>query len=210
MALRKGILTPDEADLILEKDLLSLIFSPGFSSAREVTELSGRGVGLDVVKNAVERLGGSVVVTTTPRQGTRFALQMPLATTIIQTLMVSVGGQVFAIPSETVVETLDLKPGDVKTVGQDQVLVLRREVIPFVQLNELLNIPMQTHSKDLIAVIIHRGEKFIGIGVDAVLDQMENIIKPFDPIAQKLRGFAGGTILGDGRVALLLDIPALL
>src|SRR5205807_9427636 len=115
---------------------------------------------------------------------------------------------VFAIPSDIVLETLDVKPGDIKAVGNNQVLVLRREVIPIIKLNDLLNIPLQETSKDVIAVIIHRGEELVGIGVDTVLDQMENIIKPFDPIAQNLKGFSGGTILGDGRVALLLDIPA--
>lgn len=210
VAVAKGIIRPEVAEALPEKDLMDLIFAPGFSSAREVTELSGRGVGLDVVKTAAERLGGTVTVATQPGQGTRFTLQLPLATAIIQTLMVSVGGHVFAIPSDIVLETLDVKPGDIKAVGKEQVLVLRREVIPFIKLNDLLNIPAQEAAKDLIAVIIHRGEKLIGIGVDTVLDQMENIIKPFDPIAQKLRGFSGGTILGDGRVALLLDIPALL
>jgi two-component system chemotaxis sensor kinase CheA len=210
LALGKGIITSAEAETLSEKDLLNLIFVPGFSSAREVTELSGRGVGLDVVKTAVERLGGTVTVATQPGEGTRFTLHLPLATAIIQTLMVSVGDHVFAIPSEIVLETLDVKPGDIKAVGKDRVLILRREVIPFIKLNDLLNLPALEATTDVIAVIIHRGEKLLGIGVDTVLDQMENIIKPFDPIAQKLRGFSGGTILGDGRVALLLDIPALL
>jgi len=89
-------------------------------------------------------------------------------------------------------------------------MVLRQEVIPFVKLNEVLNIPHQEDQENLIAIIIYRGDKFIGLGVDEVLDQMENIIKPFDPIAQQFKGFTGGTILGDGRVALLLDIPTLL
>ena len=210
VAVRKGLLSADEAGALPEQDLLDLIFAPGFSSAPEVTELSGRGVGLDVVKTAAGRLGGTVAVATRPGQGTRFTLQLPVATAIIQTLMVSTGGQVFAIPSDIVVETLDVKAGDIKEVGREQVLVLRGEVVPFVRLNELLSLPAPAGARDLLAVIIHRGGKLVGVGVDTVLDQMENIIKPFDPIAQKLRGFSGGTIMGDGRVALLLDVPALL
>src|SRR5262249_34467677 len=99
---------------------------------------------------------------------------------------------------------------DIRAVGKDQVLLLRQEIIPFLPLSDLLQLPVPTSPQDQIAVIIHRGEKLVGIGVDTVLDQLENIIKPFDPIAQKLRGSSGGTILGDGRVALLLDLPALL
>jgi two-component system chemotaxis sensor kinase CheA len=209
-ALQKGLLNPEEASALQDKDVLKLIFAPGFSSAKKVTGLSGRGVGLDVVKTSTERLGGTVAVSTKPGVGTRFTLQLPLATAIIQTLMVSVGEQVFAIPSDIVLETLNVQPQDVKAVGNQQVLVLRGETVPFFKLNELLNLRPRQTSKDLIAVIIHRGGRLAGIGVDTVLDQLENIIKPFDPIAQKLRGFSGGTILGDGRVALLLDIPALL
>lgn len=210
VAVRKGFISPDEAEALAEKDALNLIFVPGFTSVREVTGLSGRGVGLDVVKTATERLGGTVAVTTQPGQGTCFTLQLPLATAIIQTLMVSVGEHVFAIPSDIVLETLDIRPGDVRGVGKQLVLVLRKEVIPFIKLTDLLNLPCRENHRDQIAVIVHRGDKLIGLGVDMVLDQVENIIKPFDPVAQKLRGFSGGTILGDGRVALLLDIPALI
>ena len=210
VALRKGVVAADEVESLPEQDVLNLIFRPGFSSAKEVTGLSGRGVGLDVVKTVTERLGGAAAVATTPGQETRFTLQLPLATAIIQTLMVSVGRHVFAIPSDIVLETLDVKAGDVKAVGKERVLVLRQEVIPFLDLRNLLHLPLPEGRRDQIAVIIHRGDKLVGIGVDTVLDQMENIIKPFDPIAQKLRGFSGGTILGDGRVALLLDLPALL
>ncbi|HEV3261504.1 MAG TPA: chemotaxis protein CheW, partial [Gemmataceae bacterium] len=210
VAVRKGIISPAEAEALPEKDALQLIFAPGFSSAKEVTGLSGRGVGLDVVKTATERLGGTASVTTEPGHGARFTLQLPLATAIIQTLMVSIGEHVFAIPSDIVLETLDVKPGDIRGVGKEHVLVVRGEVIPFVKLTDLLNVPVRENRRDQIAVIVHRGDKLIGLGVDMVLDQLENIIKPFDPVAQKLRGFSGGTIMGDGRVALLLDIPALL
>ena len=210
VALGKGFITPDEAAALPDREVLNLIFQPGFSSAKVVTGLSGRGVGLDVVKTVTERLGGTVAVATQPGQGTRFTLQLPLATAIIQTLMVSVAGHVFAVPSDIVLETLAVKPGDVQAVGKDRVLVLRKEVVPFLELRDLLHLPAPDAQRDQIAVIIHRGDRLVAIGVDAVLDQMENIIKPFDPIAQKLRGFSGGTILGDGRVALLLDLPSLL
>jgi two-component system, chemotaxis family, sensor kinase CheA len=210
IAVRKGILSDAEVQALPDKDALNLIFAPGFSSAREVTGLSGRGVGLDVVKTCAERLGGSVAVATRPGEGTRFMLQLPVATAILQTLMVGVGEHIFAIPSDIVLETVDVKPGDVRGVGKQLALIIRGEAIPFINLTDLLNLPVQGNEQDQIAVVVHREDKLIGLGVDMLLDQMENIIKPFDPVAQKLRGFSGGTILGDGRVALLLDIPALI
>jgi len=109
-----------------------------------------------------------------------------------------------------VLETFEVKPENVKEIENEQVLILRKEVIPFVKLQDVLNIPhQQEDQKDLIAVIIYRGDTFIGLGVDTLVDQTENIIKPFDPIAQQFKGFSGGTIMGDGRVALLLDVPGL-
>ena len=205
VAVRKGFVSPEEAESLQDKDILNLLFEPGVTSAEEVTDVSGRGVGLDVVKNSAKRLGGTVEVITQKGEGTLFTLTLPLTTAVLQTLMVGVGNHIFAIPTDTVVETLEIKPEDIKEIRNEQVLVLRQEVIPFVRLNEVLNIPGGEDQDNLIAVVIHIGDRFLGLGVDTVVDQVENIIKPFDSIAQQFRGFSGGTILGDGRVALLLD-----
>ncbi|MDA2913211.1 chemotaxis protein CheA [Acidobacteriia bacterium AH_259_A11_L15] len=207
---RKGFAKPKEVESLPDKDVLSLLFKPGFSTAEAVTGVSGRGVGLDVVRTSTERLGGAVEVATQKGKGTRVTLKLPLSTAVMQTLMVGVGEQVFAIPSDMVSETLEVKPRDIKQIQNDQVLVLRKEVIPFVKLSEMLNIRLQDTRENLTAVITHHGDKFIGLGVDAVLDQTESIVRPFDPLARQFKGFSGGTILGDGRVALLLDIPTLL
>jgi len=211
VAVKKGFVKQEAVGSLADKDVLNLLFKPGFSSAEEVTDVSGRGVGLDVVKTSVSEMGGTVEVATQKGKGTRFTLQLPLTTAIIQTLMVGVGKHIFAIPSDIVLETLEVKPEDIKEIENEQVLVLRNEVIPFVTLQDVLNIPHQEdkNQKDLIAVIIYRGDTFIGLGVDTLVDQTENIIKPFDPIAQQFKGFSGGTIMGDGSVALLLDIPSL-
>ena len=205
VAVRKGFVSPEEAESLQDKDILNLLFEPGVTSAEEVTDVSGRGVGLDVVKNSAKRLGGTVEVITQKGEGTLFTLTLPLTTAVLQTLMVGVGNHIFAIPTDTVVETLEIKPEDIKEIRNEQVLVLRQEVITFVRLNEVLNIPGGEDQDNLIAVVIHIGDRFLGLGVDTVVDQVENIIKPFDSIAQQFRGFSGGTILGDGRVALLLD-----
>ena len=205
VAVRTGLVTPEEAESLQDRDILNLLFEPGATSAEEVTDVSGRGVGLDVVKNSVKRLGGTVEVTTQKGKGTCFTLTLPLTTAVLQTLMVGVGNHIFAIPTDTVVETLEIKPEHIKEVQNQQVLVLRQELIPFVRLNEALRIPGGEDQDNLIAIVIHIGDRFLSLGVDTVLDQMENIVKPFDPIAQGFKGFSGGTILGDGSVALLLD-----
>jgi two-component system chemotaxis sensor kinase CheA len=209
VAVRKGFVQAEEVESLPDRDVLNLLFEPGFTGAEEVTGLSGRGVGLDVVRTSVRKIGGTVEVATQKGKGTRFTLRLPLTTAIMQTLMVGVGEHILAIPSDVVLETLEIHPQDIKEIQHEQALVLRKEVIPFVKLNEVLNIPRQKDQEELIAVIVNRGDRFIGLGVDTVLDHTESIVKPFDPIAQQFKGFSGGTILGDGRVALLLDIPTL-
>ena len=205
VAVRKGVVSPEEAKSLQDRDTLNLLFEPGITSAEEVTDVSGRGVGLDVVKNSVKRMGGTVEVATQKGKGTRFTLTLPVTTAVLQTLMVGVGKHIFAIPTDTVVETLEIKPEDIKEIRNEQVLVLRQQVIPFLRLHEVLKIPSGEDQDNLIAVVIHIGDRVLSLGVDTVVDQMENIVKPFDPIAQQFRGFSGGTILGDGSVALLLD-----
>jgi len=210
LAVKKGFLKADEVQSLEDRDVYNLLFKAGFSSTEVVTDVSGRGVGLDVVKTVTEKLSGTIEIAAAKDKGTRFTLKLPLATAIMQTLMVGVGDHVFAIPSDMVVETLEVRPEIIKEIQNDRVLILRHEIIPFFTLNDILQIPSAEDVENPIALIVSRGDKLIGLGVDAVIDQMENIIKPFDPIAQQFKGFSGGTIMGDGRVALLLDIPTLL
>ncbi|HJW87216.1 MAG TPA: chemotaxis protein CheA [Candidatus Brocadiaceae bacterium] len=209
VAVKKGFIKQEEADLLQDKNIMNLLFHPSFSTAEEVTGISGRGVGLYVVKTSAKELGGAVEMTTQIGKGTCFTMKLPLSTAIMQMLMVGVGEHVFGIPSDIVIETLDVKLKDIREIQDKKTLVLRNEVISFVLLHEVLNMPCQ-QEENYIAVIISRGNKFMAVGVETVLDQVENIVKPFDPIAQQFKGFSGGMILGDGRVAILLDIPALL
>ncbi len=207
-AVRKGFVKPEEAGLMADSDVMKVLFSPGFSSVENVTNLSGRGIGLNVVKIAARELGGTVDVATERGKGTRFSMTLPLTTAIVQTLLVEVGGHVFAIPSEIVLETMRIAASDIKKVADRLVFARGDDVISFIHMHDILGTGGR-QGKEHDVVIIHRGKKFMGLGVDGVVGQMDNIIKPFDPIAQGFKGFSGGTILGDGRVALLLDIPAL-
>ena len=209
IAIRKNHITPEEAGTMQEKDVLSMLFKPGFSSASEVTGLSGRGVGLDIVKTATEKLGGTVEIATRKGMGTRFSLKLPIAQAIMQTLMIGVGRHVFLVPSNSVLETMEIKEENIKGVGSREVFILRNEAIPFVRLKDLLNIDTGEQDDTRVVVIIYREDNFVAVGVDAVIDQIENIIKPFDTIAQTFKGFSGGTILPDGSVALLLDMSRL-
>ena len=209
VAIRKNHVTPEEAGTMQEKDVLAMLFKPGFSSAPEVTGLSGRGVGLDIVKRAAEKLGGTVEITNRKGAGTRFSLKLPIAQAIMQTLMVGVGRHIFLVPSNAVLETMEIKPENIKGIGSREVFILRDEAIPFVRLKDLLNIDTGEDDHTRVVVVIYRGESFVAVAVDAVLDQIENIIKPFDTIAQTFKGFSGGTILPDGSVALLLDMARL-
>ena len=210
MLVTKGLISPEEIESLQDRDVLELLSKPGFSTAERVTDLSGRGVGLDVVQTSVKALGGTVEIATKKAKGTRFTLKLPLSTTIMQTLMVGVGDHVFAIPSDIVLEILEINPQDLKEVHNEKVLVLRQEVIPFSKLGDVLNIPGQEDQEKPFGLIMHIGDRSISLGVDTVVGQVENVVKPFDSIAQQFRGFLGGTILADGQVALLLDIPALL
>jgi two-component system chemotaxis sensor kinase CheA len=207
---KKGVITKDEAASLHDKDILEMLLEAGVSTAEKVTEVSGRGVGLYVVKSSIKGLGGSVDLKTEKGKGSTFSLKLPLTTAVMQTLMVGLGDYTFAIPSDIVQETLEVKRQDIKALHDQQALILHEEVIPFVRLHQILNISGQENLAEMIAVIVRTGDRVIGLGVDSVVDQAENIIKPFDPLAQQFTGFSGGTILGDGRVALLLDIPELL
>ena len=207
--IKKGHITTAQADAMEEDDVLELLFQSGTSTADKVTEISGRGIGLDVVRNSVREIGGTVEMATEKGKGTHFTLKLPLTTAVMQTLMIGVGSHVFAIPSDIVQETLEVKPQDIKDIQNEQALLLREEVIPFIKLQQVLGLPGQ-ENQEMTAIVVQRGDRLIGLGVDSVVDHTENIIKPFDPLARQFKGFSGGTILGDGSVALLLDIPELL
>lgn len=208
IAIRKGFVRQDEAELLKDREVMKLLFAPGFSSVEKVTGLSGRGVGLNVVRTAAREMGGTVEVMTEKDKGSRFSLTLPLTTAIMNTLVIGIGAHVFVIPSDIVVETQRVEQADLKEIADGLVFVLKNEVVPFVALGKAMGIS-PGEEKEFTTVIIRRGDRVLGLGVDEVLDQMDNIVKPFDPIAQQFRGFSGGTILGDGRVALLLDIPTL-
>nr|WP_242492617.1 chemotaxis protein CheA [Methanolobus psychrotolerans] len=212
IALKKGILTREEVDKLSDTDAMNLIFMPGFSGAKTITDVSGRGVGMDAVKTKIESLGGSVKISSVAGQGSIMKLQLPLTVAIIQSLMVTVADETYAIPLSNVVRDVGIKSSDIKTIEGKEVILLRGEVLPLLRLHDVLECTKEEEDKkNLIVVVVEKMGSNIGFVVDNLLGQQEVIIKTLDnKLLKNMRGFAGATILGDGSVALILDIASLI
>jgi len=206
-ALERRLIAEDEA--LSDRDAIQLIFTEGFSTARTVTDVSGRGVGLDVVVRSMEHLNGLIEAETIPGAGTKFTLQLPLTLAIITVLIVEVGAESYALPSGAVVESLRYAKGDVARIGGRDTLRVRDRIVPLVRLAELFGTRTSAGQAGY-AVIVGRGEKRLGLAVDRLRGQQDVVIKALDPaVSETAVGIAGATILGDGRVMLILDVAAL-
>lgn len=210
-AIERGVITPEQAAGMAEKDIINLLFLPSFSTAKQVTDVSGRGVGLDVVRSKIESLSGEVEVKSKLGVGSTWTIRLPLTLAIIQTLMVVVGGEKYAISLGSIQTIEDIAPGEIKLVQNKEVIHLRGAVIPLIRLSELLDIE-STRSKDenLIVVIVKKGDKQAGLVVDDMIGQQEIVIKSLGKYIKQCKFISGATILGDGEVALILDANALL
>ena len=207
IAVARGLITADEAARLSDEEALNLIFMPGFSTAKSTTEISGRGVGMDVVKAKVEMLNGSVEIKTMKNEGTRVLLKLPLTTAIIRALIVEVCGRKFAIPLSNVCEIVGITQAEMKSVTGKEVLILRDSVLPLFRLHSLFGQKMD--GKRLVAVVVERAEGRIGLVVDAALGQQEIVVKPLGEHLQSVLGLGGFTITGDGSVIPILDISSL-
>lgn len=213
-AVRKGILTREAAERLSDREALNLIFAPGFSTAKEVTEVSGRGVGMDIVRSNVQRVGGIVEVDSTPGKGTRFSIRLPLTLAIIRALLVRVAGQVYAIPLSSVLETLKIHPDMVQFVGRRPAIVLRGRTLPLVSLQahfykDDFDIPSCRAEEPMYVVVVGFGERQIGLVVSHLIGEQEIVIKSLSRYLGEINGVSGATILGDGRVALILEVADL-
>jgi two-component system chemotaxis sensor kinase CheA len=208
-AITRGILKHD--DNLSERELVQLIFSQGFSTAEKVGELSGRGVGLDVVLKSIERLNGLVEVETVPGVGSKFIIELPLTLAIISALLVESAGRTFAIPLAPVIESLKLTGRDIRSINGRETLRLRDRIIPLIRLSDFFELPQAPATERQYAVIVGRGDKRVGLVVDRLRGQQEVVIKPVDTAiagAAAAVALAGATIMGDGRVVLILDVAA--
>lgn len=210
-AVEKGTVTPEQAEVMTDKEVIDLLFRPSFSTAKQVTDVSGRGVGLDVVKTKIESLGGDIEVKTKLGEGSAFIIRLPLTLAIIQSLMVEVGTEKYAISLGNIQTIEDVPVTDIKYVQSKEVINLRGAVIPLVRLDSILDIePSQEEVESLTAVIVSKGDKQAGLVVDRLIGQQEIVIKSLGKyINNNSKIISGATILGDGEVALILDANAL-
>ncbi|MDI6710288.1 MAG: chemotaxis protein CheA [Thermoanaerobacterales bacterium] len=207
-AVEKGLIDEETARRMRDADALQLIFVPGFSTAENVTDLSGRGVGGDVVKNQIESFGGNVDVESTPGTGSRFTIKLPLTLAIIRALIVDLAGQVYAFPLVNVQEIIQFPHSEIRMVGDNEVVVVRGSVLPLVRLGRLFGHSEKDEEKTCM-VIIGTGESRVGVVVDGLLGEQEIVIKSLGDLLGRIPGLSGATILGDGRVALIVDVRAL-
>ena len=209
-AIEKGTITEDQAAVMTEDEIINLLFRPSFSTADKVTDVSGRGVGLDVVKSKIEALGGDVEVKSVYGEGSTFIIRLPLTLAIIQALMVKLGDEKFAISLGSIQTIEDIPVSEIKYVHAKEVIHLRGSVIPLIRLRELLDVPGEMEQQDTITVVIvSKGDKLAGLVVDSLIGQMEIVIKSLGKYININKMISGATILGDGSVALIIDANTL-
>ena len=209
-AVEKGIVGEEELEQLERRDILDFVFHPGFSTASEVTDVSGRGVGMDIVRNVVKKLDGQIGIESELGRGSTFTISLPLTLAITQALMITVDGDTFAIPLNAVSETLTISPENIKKVRGKDVIVLRENTIPLVSASEIFgskNIDsFKKSEEDLSVVILKSGDRFIGLIVEELLNQQEIVIKSLGNYLQDTEYISGATIIGDGDVALIIDV----
>ncbi|HEX3033455.1 MAG TPA: chemotaxis protein CheA [Bacillota bacterium] len=210
-ALEKGLLTPKEAEQMDDNAAINLIFAPGFSTAEKVSDVSGRGVGLDAVRSKIEALSGECRLFSTAGEGTVFRIQLPLTLAIIQALLVRVGEETYATPLSFIDETTSIFSKDIKQIQEQDSMLLRGHVLPLVRLDSAVGLPARVWEPDeeLMVVVVRRAGKTLGLLVDELVGQQEVVIKALGELVGGLPGIGGATILGDGTVALILDISTL-
>lgn len=208
-AISTGLVTADAAANLTDEEVYRLLMQPGFSTAERITDVSGRGVGLDVVGTRVRGLGGTLEITSEEGHGTTFTLRLPLTLAIVHSLLVRVGEETYAVPLAHVGETTEFSHAEIRAVAGRPVVLLREEVIPLLRLREILEYDEVERSGLVSVVVLEMGEQRVGLEVDALVGQQEIVVKSFDSTADTLRLFSGATILSDGRPALILDAGSL-
>ena len=207
-AVERGIVSPNK--LLTDPEAFNLIFDPGFSTAKQITSISGRGVGLDVVRRQIDKLNGTVTVSSEFGKGTKFTIKLPLTLAIIQGLLVRVGGEIYSIPITSVIESLRVKPEEIKKIDNYEVFNIRNDVVSLLRLNRLFGIRTEENQDFHFIVIVGTAEKKMGFMVDSLIGEEDVVIKPLRDQFTNSPGIAGASILGDGSVSLIIDVSQLL
>lgn len=211
--IEKGIESEEVASGLSDNDVIKYLFKPNFSTADKVTDLSGRGVGLDVVKTKIEALGGSIELDSELGKGSKTIIRLPLTLAIIQALLVRIGTEKYAIPLSNIREINKIDPSEIELVRDKEVYFLRDTVIPIVRLQNIFDVPVEetrAQKKQLTCVVVSKGDKLAGFIVDSLIGQQEIVIKSIGKLLANIRRIAGATILGDGNVALIVDVNSII
>lgn len=210
-AISKGVVTEQQASTLSDKQVFELIMSSGFSTAETISDISGRGVGLDVVKNTIESLGGSITIDSIEGKGTTFSIQLPLTLSIISVMLVELQKEKYAVPLSSIIETAIVKKEDILSAHNQKVIDFRGKVIPLVNLKDIFEVPSEEQESDYISVVIVRkGDKIAALVVDSFIGQQEVVLKSLGNYLSSIFAISGATILGDGQVALIIDSNALI
>jgi two-component system chemotaxis sensor kinase CheA len=207
-AIERGLIHPNK--VLTDIEAFNLIFDPGFSTATQVTSISGRGVGLDVVNRQIEKLNGSVTVSSQPGKGTRFTIRLPLTLAIIQGLLVRVGEETYSIPISSIVESHRIRPSDLRMIDNYEVFNIRNDVVSLLRLDRLFRIPTNEQLEYQFVVVVGTFDNRVGLLVDSLIGEEDVVIKPLRDQFTQSPGIAGATILGDGSVCLIVDVSQLL
>lgn len=210
-ALANDLVSPQQAETLTDKQIYELILASGFSTAKEVSDVSGRGVGLDVVKNTIESLGGSISIDSMEGQGSVFSIQLPLTLSIISVMLVEIQREKFAIPLSSIIETAIVNKADIFSAHNQKVVDFRGKIVPLIHLKEIFEVPeYETEDELYSVVIIRKGEKMAGLVVDSFIGQQEIVLKSLGHYLTNVFAISGATILGNGQVALIIDCNALI
>lgn len=209
-AIQKGVISKQEGELLSEEEAIALLFTPGFSTTEEVSDISGRGVGLDVVKSKIESISGSIEVDTQLYKGTKFTIRLPLTLAIIQALLIRLSNEIYAIPLSSITEIIKISKEEIKSIHDQEVILYRGKTIPIIELNRIVGVDDIEKSDEYIAIIARKGEKQAALLVDGLIGQQEIVIKPLGKYLSNIKYLSGATILGDGNISLILDVNSLM
>ncbi|AYO31755.1 chemotaxis protein CheA [Biomaibacter acetigenes] len=205
-AIKKQIITSQDAENLTEQEVINLIFHTGFSTSQTVNDISGRGVGMDIVRNHVDRLNGIIDVETKQGEGTKFTIKLPLTLAILTGLLVKINDETYALPMSNVIEIVRKPEREIEFVKGQAVSVIREKVLPLIWLHDYFNIPRRKRGRNVFIVVLGVAEKRLGLVVDELVGNQEVVVKPLGMYIGKIEGFSGATILGDGSVACILDV----
>lgn len=209
-ALSKGMVTEEELEVFSHEDIMNLLFVPGFSTSAEVSDVSGRGVGLDVVKSKIESINGTIEIVSEKNKGTKFVIRIPLTLAIIQALLVNLGDEIYAIPLSAITEITNIDGQRIRDVQGQEIILYRGKTISIIRLNELMGISVEKDIDEQVMIVVNKGDKQAGLLVDNLIGQQEIVIKSLGKYLSHIKYLSGATILGNGGISLILDVNSII